>query len=454
MRRASTVVITVVLITAALGCAPVALASAKPPRVIADAGLAGVSKAGRWTPVRVIVDNTGEDFSGELVVTWGDFESRRDIALPAPSRKRYQVYARTGDGEGAIKVQLVSRGVEIRAIEVPIRIVPPDEPIRVCVAPPSAQGLAVQESCSATITADTLPDSPRGYDAVDGVFWPLGNLSIGADQRIALDRWQPFHALEAAGDLDVTPRALPPSVRRGLPAHSRQLVATFAVLYGVALVITGVWLARRGVRAAVAYATVALLVCVGSSAALAIGRAGPASDIVIHHTTLVQQFPGEVGSLVTMRGMVEFPALDSYALRASLADGFIEVPSPSGGRKQALDEDGHALLRGTFPLGSRRGFLLEGFASLNPLEMKIDGGVLRVTNRSSLEMSECRFVEGFSVGETGTLRPSQTVEAKQQAEVTGPVFSCVLPDLPVAFSEPARVVRTQGEARIFLYKPR
>ena len=54
----------------------------------------------------------------------------------------------------------------------------------------------------------------------------------------------------------------------------------------------------------------ALIVLAGSAAAYGIGDIGPAQAIHVRHASLLQQIPGVTGSVLTMRGIVEFPAFE------------------------------------------------------------------------------------------------------------------------------------------------
>lgn len=419
----------------------------------ADAGLGGVSKPGRWTPIRIVVDNTGADFSGELLVSWGDFDVHRDVSLPSPSRKRYELFVRTGDVEAAIKVRLTSNGAEVSSAAVPVRLAAPDERITLCVAPPGDPGMLRQEGCAAITTPDALPRSARGYDAMDAVVWAAGERAMSREQRTALDRWKSLRALEDSGDLDVTPKAQQPLLPRGVPAATRQAFSVFAAVYVCGLVTIGALFATRRRRTSLVYAALMSLIGAASATALAIGRVGPASDIVVHHSTVVRQLPGEGGSMVSTRGVAEFPEFDSYALRAPIDDGFIQASAVSGRQEQVVDDAGQPQLRGSFALAARRAFSLESFSTVDALGVAIDGSVVRVTNLTSGPLADCRFGEGFSRSDVGTLAHGQTVEAAVSGNITGPIFNCLLPELPVAFRESDRRVRVQGVTRVFAYKP-
>src|SRR5437667_9546074 len=75
--------------------------------VKASAGLGGLCRPGRWTPVRVDVETRGEAAStgvaaGEIIVEWGDARVRRAITLASPSHKQVELYIRTADARDSM----------------------------------------------------------------------------------------------------------------------------------------------------------------------------------------------------------------------------------------------------------------------------------------------------------------------------------------------------------------
>jgi hypothetical protein len=417
----------------------------------ADAGFGGVSKAGRWTTVRLLIENTGSDLAGDLVASWGDFELRRHVTLPSPSRKQFEILVRTTEVEGSIRLRVVSAGAEVGGVDAPIRLVATDEPLTLCVYPRRAPTYT-GDGCQAATIIDRLPTSVRGYDAIDRVVWPEGELPLPSEARLAFSRWRWMRALDETGDWTSTPLPKHPILRQGVPEGTLYVIAVLAALYTAALVVGGFIVRARRVTIGAAYGSVALLTFVGSSAVLAVGH-GRSSHVVVRHDTLMRQLPGETGMAVAMRGVVEFPSLDTYTVRVGAGDAFIEPASRSVQRKHILDENGEPVLEGTFPLGSRQGFALEGFVPMQPVRVVTDGALTRVTNQSSIDLNSCHFADGFSVRDVGLLRRGQTVEALRLEHVPGPVFTCAVASLPFELKEPLYTIREQGTTRLAVYGP-
>jgi hypothetical protein len=370
---------------------------------------------------------------------------------------------RTSNVESAVRVRLMSNGVELRAVDAPVRLVGPLHATTLCVQPKGAPD-STGESCDARVTADMLPDAARGYDAFDRVMWSGGpppraatarqaSHRLEGSKRIAFQRWQSLRELEDSGSLAGTPRVSRPLIPRGLPADSRHTVALGAALYMAALMAAGLLAGTRRGSIAGAYTGIALVACLGSTAALALGRVGPARAVVVQHSTLLQQLADGSGSAVSMRAIAEFPAFDAFTLRGGIEDAFIEPTGSSEKKEQRFDENGEAVLAGTFGLGAKQAFALEGFTALQPLALIADGARVRLTNRSAMALHDCRFGEGFSVREVGTLRPAQAVDAIQQAaDIAGPVLTCTMQALPFDFSEASRVVEARGSVRVAVYR--
>src|SRR5580765_3636296 len=110
-------------LVAVTGLAP-APALADAPALQAKAGLSGMGRAGRFAPVRVLVENAGEDFTGEVVVGWGDAVVHRRVTLAAPARRQLDINIRTFNVRSAMTVQLRSRGVTLRSVVIPVRVAP------------------------------------------------------------------------------------------------------------------------------------------------------------------------------------------------------------------------------------------------------------------------------------------------------------------------------------------
>lgn len=441
----SRVVLIAVSALAAIAAAP---ASAGTLTMQAAAGLGGVSKPGRWTPVRITIDNSGPDIAGVLEVTWGNAEVRREVVIPSPSRKQFSMYIRTADVNGPVSVRIRTSGGELRAADAPVRLIAPHDPATLCVGPEASDATL---SCDARIAADALPEDARGYDAFDRVYLPDAGAAVEAPRLEILNRWKVLRTLEDSGALSQGSGVNAPLLPQGLPADSGRPLAAGILCYLAALVASALMLRRSNAVTSV-HVVLTAIIAAGSTAALALGRVGPAQDVIVHHATLIQQLPGNAGSAVTFRGAAEFPALDAYVLRTSLEDAHLE---PIGGAEKvqhSYDEHGRPVLSGTFGLGSRKAFRLHGFTHAQPVSVRRVGRLLRFTNRSSSELRDCRPGEGLAFSATAVLRPGETVQAEQRdAGIAGPVLTCSLADPPFSFSDARRPVELRGSVRLEVY---
>jgi hypothetical protein len=83
------------------------------PSLSIAAGLDGFAKEGGWLPIRVVVENQGEDLEGVLQVHLAGFNNRRltfsqNISLPQVSRKELFLYVFPETYQGEITVELVA----------------------------------------------------------------------------------------------------------------------------------------------------------------------------------------------------------------------------------------------------------------------------------------------------------------------------------------------------------
>ena len=277
---------------------------------------------------------------------------------------------------------------------------------------------------------------------------------LTGDQRVALKRWQGYRQLEDAGVFSLVPRASATAVELTGSRSSVNAVAIALGLYGLLVIAVG-WLVRCGLcRPLTTYAAIAVLAAVGSSVGVAAGRIGPASTVLVRYASALQQLDAG-GSVISMRGVAEYPAFDTYHLRAGLADAAMEPKSQSRS-EQWLDEYGYPVLSSVFGLGSSQQFSLEGVVDLSPLDVaKVisDTTRVRVTNVSRSELRECRFPDGFSIQYVGTLRAGQAIEATESKAVDAPFFVCVLSEPPVEFVEERYGVKVEGVSLVSAYLP-
>jgi hypothetical protein len=426
------------------GAAP-ALAGAA--TLTAEAGLGGMSRPGRWTPVRVSVDASSADITGEIVLDWGSARARRAISLSAGSRKQFELYIRTPDVREAIVVRLASDGRDLASVEVPIRVARPEDALTLCVA--AANAWPVTRGCSTTQSAARLPHSWRGYDAVDEVVWAAGAQPLQADQQIALAQWKAIHALEESG---ISPSVAVPQMPSPLSASARRAIVWVAG-YVLAIAVAGFAFTRIRARSLTLYPAVGLLVVVGSAAALAAGRVGPGAEVRIQQSVVAEQLSDTGSALILSRGIAEFPSFGEFELRARGIDGAIGT-SQARGRSWRYDEDGAPLMpSGIVGLGTRRSFELEAVVDFQALVASVQGRTVRVSNHSSHALDECRFPDGFSKERVGTLSPGQTVEAERLMAGDDASFTCTLAAPIVDYTVTNGDVRSESTAVVMLQLP-
>jgi hypothetical protein len=406
-------------------------AAAERLTISADAGLGGVVRAGRWAPVRVDVDNHGQDVSGTLTIEWGKTTARRAVAIAAPARRSFQFYVRTGDVRDVIVVHLESGGRELQRLEKPVRIAGSDETIHLCV---ESIGSATDPLCSATLASPALPDSWRGYDAADAVTIADASL-LNTPQHRALDLWRAIRRAEDTGRSIPATAALTDPVP---PVHQARPVLTFYLIAVAAIALA--WPVRRSSRRA--FAAAACVIVAGSAAAAWSGRSAP---VILRHTSIIRQFAGEPGALVTTRAVAEFPSDGEYAIHPVSADGALD-PGPAYGvvRPQDFDEEGYPVLRGRFGLGASEPFGIEVAADVRIFDVSRVAGRTRITNVSGHELRDCEFPSGFTPRTADIVASGASVTSTEPVTDANPILACRFHGAPIEFVDAAHNVVTSG----------
>jgi hypothetical protein len=403
-----------------------------------EAGLGGFARPGRWTPVRVAIENGRDDFAGDLVVEWGDVRVRRAVTLPSSARRQLEMYVRSANVRDVIVVRLQAGERASQSVETPIRIVRVDEPLIACVGrleSPSRD----PRSCTVALAAESLPSSWRGYDAADDVI--AGGQTIAADKQRAIDFWRAMRTLEDSGQLSA-PRELDPIV--GVQPRLRAAFLAYVIAIPASLFIVR----RRARGAGAVYVTVAVLIVSATTAAIAMGRAGPGSAIAVRYSGMVHQFPDATASFVSMRGTAEYPTAGRFDLRAPLTDSAFD--SAGAREDQRLDDGGAPILSGRFALGARKAFSLEGVAELAIVTATPRSSSMHVSNVSPFVLDDCSVRTGFQDRPLGALASGSSLDIAG-ADDQSLSLACLVPASVLPFAEAQRRVMTEGQLRLVFH---
>jgi hypothetical protein len=411
-----------------------------------ETGLGGAARPGRWTPVRVDVTNAGHDFSGEIVVEWGEVRVHRAFEIAAPSRSIVELSVRAHDARSSMVVSLVSNGHAIASADVPVRPVPDNERLIVCAG--SSREVAADAGCSTVIAPESLPRSMRGYDSADEVHVVADiEQRLAPEQRAALRRWREYHELDAQDVLTQAPHAIQTGGSEAAVGWSTR-IACLVVLCAL-VAAAGISLRVRG-SALLTYASLVVATIVATIGAIVAGRVGPGSAVLVRHATSVQQI-GD-GSVISMRGTIEYPAFDAYAIHVRPADGALTHRSAPRA-EEWTESDGTSIRRGTVGRGHHEEVEFEAVGDFAPFAVRVQGDTVRVSNVSSQPLTDCRFPEGFSHTDAGTLRPGDSSEARSSGMSPASFFSCAMSDAPVLVSDPRFPVRMIGSTIVSVRLP-
>jgi hypothetical protein len=350
------------------------------------------------------------------------------------------MYVRTPDPRDVISVRLISGDGLLAETQAPVRVVPYAAAARLNVCGPYRDVLT-DRRCDVEVTPSALPTSWRGLDAADTVWLlPEEIASLTATQRRGLE----LHAAQA------------PLLQNGLGTptvgpvpddrewHTRSIALLGGFVLAVVLVLSAVRL--RGAGGTVA----AIAVCsgLGSVAVLGAGRIGPGASIVVHHAASVDQYEGADSSLLTMRGVAEFPAFGDYVLRSDLEDATLFADDATGSMQ--IDAAGFPTLSGRYGLGETRPFRLEAVAPATLVRVDRVNHDVQLTNVSRLTLKDCAFVAaGTRV--TRELPPGAAISGSISDEDADPAVTCTIPEIPWRLSERQYPVVMHGPTALVIH---
>lgn len=407
----------------------------------ASAGLAGHVRPGRWTSVHIDVSSTSRPVSGVLIVEWGPTRVHRTLFLSPGNARQIELYVRTLDPRDVIAVRLDSDEGTLADVQVPVRVMPNDPampPLVVC----GPQAMASDDECVAGVEVASLPHSWRGFDAADDV-------RLSADEVASLDVRQRGALALASAQARLFRFGLGAPIVGAVPTERRWAQRSTAMLSGYAIAFVVVLFATRRRYTDATLAVLIIVSAVGSVVVLGSGRVGPASAVLIHHASSIDQYEDADSAVLTLRGVAEFPTLAQYALRSELADATLRLPNDDPREIAQIDEAGFPTLVGRFGLGSTTAFVLEGAGSPTLLRVARDGHAVRMTNVSNLTLNGCRFAA--EPGATADLPPGASVGVAILEGDPDPTFTCVLETSPWVLSEPHHPVEMSGRTTLVVH---
>jgi len=435
-----------------------ATAATAGPTLTATAGLGGMVRASRWTPVLVLLTATDAGTTGDLEVAWGNATIRRRVVFDSAGTRRMDFHIRTPDAEPQIRIRFSQPRDVSTSIEVPVQVMRDTDRMAVCVVPEQME-VSGDSTCATRVAPANLPVSLRGYEAVDAVVWPVGRVGLAPAQAAALAQWETLKRLDASGSLSLTPQAQRPTVERGLPPSMARGFFLVALGYCTALWLMGTACARWGLRARSLSLGIAVTVAVTCGLMLALGHIGPQRAVVVHHRSVLQQIPGFTVALLSMRAIAEFSARDTVALSFPVTDAAIEPSSVEGRTETSVDAEGFPTLTGAGRLAERRSFAIEAVVPLQLLTLETNASGVRVTNRSQSVMEACQMASGLRPATVAALAPGETIEASWDGpaagtspDVLGPLVTCSLHGAAVSMSDLERPVDMKGTTLVAAYQ--
>lgn len=396
-----------------------------------DAGLAGVARPGRWMAVGVTIENTGAAAAGELVAEMDGVRAVRALELPAPSRKRVEVFLRVPSSADPIVTVRFGRQEPVR---VPLRLAADDAPVRVCIGTGAA---ADDAECTAVLDTASAPSAWRAYDAADEVL-VANPASLSAAQRLAYDRWRAMRHWSSS--VNMAPGAAPARPATGEPLAPAALAACVLLL---GLLAATAPLMRSGTQP---LALVIVIILGTSAAVLADGRFGRGAAVVVHDTIVVRSGAGFDGAAVLARGTAWFPAAARHELRAAFDDGTIDTREPAF--RSSVDLAGASVLEGRAAKSQRIALDIDGFGAAAFVSAAAHEGRLALTNVSAFDLTSCALPDGYAPRTIARLPAGGTISVTPNVEAPDPVLACAIDGLPETITLSTSTIDHRGTATL------
>jgi hypothetical protein len=419
---------------AAVALLVVLAASAEAAGVVlrVDAGLAGVARPGRWMAVTVTIENTGAAAAGDLVVEMEGARAVRAIELPAPSRKRVEMFLRVpSSADPFVTVRFGS----LEPVQVALRVAGDDAPVRVCIGALAAAGEA---ECTATLDVAAAPVGWRAYDAADDV--RVADIAaLSAAQRTAYERWRAMRHWSNAVNMA-------PVARQALPAAGESAARTALAVYVLLLVLFAAAAPRVRLSGTRALVLLVAVVLGASGAVLADGRYGRGAAVVVRDATVIRSGVGFNGAALLARGTVWFPSAGGHQLRAAFGDGAIDTRDPAF--RGTVDTGGSAVLEGAAVKSQRIAFEVDGFIDAAFVSASAQDGRVALTNVSAFALTDCSLPEGYAPRTIARWPAGATIAVAPHAGTQEPVLACAIDGLPDTLAAASSSVEHRGTATL------
>ena len=166
-----------------------------------EAGLDGYCKEGAWMPVRVTVENDGEDIDGVLSASTASsaqiWEFNVEAEIPSVSRKEWTLYVFPLGSENSIRIAVTSGDRTLAELDLPVDCVDPgDDLMGVWAANPSIFNTQTVIRTSSNrpvlvrVEGEDIPDRPLGLSMLSSL--TISDVDTGAltdAQRASLSAW-------------------------------------------------------------------------------------------------------------------------------------------------------------------------------------------------------------------------------------------------------------------------
>jgi hypothetical protein len=428
------------------------------------AGFGGYYRIGKCMPVKVNLENSGADLTGEISILISRTTFTQAVSLPSPSKKTYVFYVAPPKYFQDLEVKLFSEGKLLNVFAASVHRVSDDErlvlksstlkPFSLETSSPPAQKEKV-----AFLDPQDFPESWADYEAVNSIILDDSDvIRLNETQRGALSRWTKLGGgatlfnrdkessirnplgLGSFGGIDKQAQSeeapYQPSlldldeeifkalrIREPIPhAGTVWPLSGFLLLYGLAIVFC-LWMSRKP-GSVKTWSYVALPAC-----AILFSALSPlTSQVVNGGKALVRQysvnhvFANSMDAFATYDLSLIFPSRGEVKLSPAIQSPFI-VQGESDNSTDPIhyEFEGKGTPAAIFNtnMGSTKLISLSGFSNRSPFLVLHDMDSFTLANKSKSALHDCTLIRNGVSAMIGDIPTGKEIRLKSSLDASG-----------------------------------
>ncbi len=424
------------------------------------AGFGGYYRIGKCMPIKINLENSGADLSGELSVQISRTRFTQAVSLPSPSKKTYVFYVAPPKYFQDLEVKLFSEGKLLKLFASPVRRISDDEQLvlKSSTLRMHSNGAPSSKEKAVYLNPQEFPESWTAYDTVNSIILdPSDTIRLNELQRAAMTRWTML-----GGSVTLFNRDTAPSIRSSLGLGSfgdiekqpsvaeapyqpslldldeevfkalriREPISRFGIVWplGAFLLLYGcvialcLWMAKKPGSARIwSYAAIPASAILFSALSSFVGHVVNAGNGLVRQYSVHHVFANRMDEFTSCDLSLIFPRKGNCKLSPA-----IPAPYLVQGEWEASTDPIHYEFEGQgipsavfeMNLGSTRLISLSGFSNRGPFLVLRDMDSFKLTNRSGSALYDCTLIRNGASVPIGDIRSEKEIRLKSDFAVS------------------------------------